>query len=186
VIAQTQGRPVSAGDQWRLVDDEGYDVPDGGPGELWVRGPYTVPGYHAPAQVNEAAFAPEGWYRTGDIVRLHSSGNFIVAGRRRDFINKGGEKVSAAELEELAAAHPAVLSAAAVSVPSEAFGEAICVFATLHRGRSLELFELRRFLADDGVAAYKLPDRLKIIDELPVTAVGKVDKTALRNVAGEE
>jgi 2,3-dihydroxybenzoate-AMP ligase len=186
VIAQTQGRPASAGDQWRLVDDDGRDVPGDGPGELWVRGPYTVPGYLAPAHVNEAAFAPEGWYRTGDIVRLHGSGNFTVAGRRKDFINKGGEKVSAAELEELTTAHPAVLSAAAVAVPSEAFGEAICVFATLHQGRSLELLELRRLLAKDGVAAYKLPDRLEIVTELPLTAVGKVDKSALRKVAGEE
>lgn len=186
VIAETQGRPASAGDQWRLVDDDGRDVPDGGSGELWVRGPYTVPGYFASAQVNEAAFSPEGWYRTGDIIRLHSSGNFMVAGRRRDFINKGGEKVSAAELEELTVAHPAVLSAAAIPIPSEAFGEAICVFATLHSDHSLELFELRRFLANAGVAAYKLPDRLEIVAELPVTAVGKVDKNVLRKAAGRE
>jgi 2,3-dihydroxybenzoate-AMP ligase len=186
VIAQTQGRPASAGDEWRLVGDDGRDVPDGGPGELWVRGPYTVRGYLAPAQVNGAAFAPEGWYRTGDIMRLHPSGNFIVAGRRRDFINKGGEKVSATEIEESTAAHPSVLSTAAIPVASEAFGEGICVFATLHSGYSLELFELRRFLAASGVAPYKLPDRLEIVSELPVTAVGKVDKTALRKVAGEE
>jgi acyl-CoA synthetase (AMP-forming)/AMP-acid ligase II len=185
VIAETQGRPASAGDQWRLVDDDGRDVPDGGSGELWVRGPYTVPGYFASAQVNEAAFSPEGWYGTGDIVRLHSSGNFIVAGRRRDFINRGGEKVSAAELEELIVTHPAVESAAAVAIPNEAFGEAICVFATVP-GDDLELFELRRFLANHGVAAYKLPEQLEIVAELPVTAVGKVDKNALRKAAWRE
>jgi 2,3-dihydroxybenzoate-AMP ligase len=186
VIAESQGRPASAGDEWRLIDDDGRDLPGGGPGELWVRGPYTVPGYLAPAAVNDAAFAPGGWYRTGDIVQLHPSGNFIVAGRRRDFINKGGEKVSAAEVEELTAGHPSVRSAAAVPVPSETFGEAICVFATLHGDCGLDLIQLRHFLAGSGVAPYKLPDRLEIVPELPVTAIGKVDKTALRKAAGEE
>jgi 2,3-dihydroxybenzoate-AMP ligase len=186
IVADTQGRPASAGDEWRLVDADGRDVPDGEPGELWVRGPYTVPGYLAPAQVNDAAFAPQGWYRTGDIVRLHPSGNFVVAGRRRDFINKGGEKVSATEVEELASAHRSVLSAAAIPVSSEVFGEAICVFVTLRDGCGLELVELRRFMAACGVAPYKLPDRLEIVSELPVTAIGKVDKTALRAAAGEE
>jgi 2,3-dihydroxybenzoate-AMP ligase len=186
IVAETQGRPASAGDEWRLVDSGGRDVPDGEPGELWVRGPYTVRGYLAPAEVNDAAFAPGGWYRTGDIVRVHPSGNFVVAGRRRDFINKGGEKVSATEVEELVWAHPSVLSAAAISVPSEAFGEAICVFVTLQGGCGLELVDLRRFLSGCGVAPYKLPDRLEVVAELPVTAVGKVDKTALRAAAGEE
>ncbi len=188
IVTETQGRPASAGDEWRLVDSGGRDIPDGDPGEgeLWVRGPYTVPGYLAPAEVNAAAFEPGGWYRTGDIVRVHPSGNFVVAGRRRDFINKGGEKVSATEVEELVSAHPSVLTAAAVSVPSEAFGEAICVFVTVPGGGGLELVDLRRFLSGCGVAAYKLPDRLKVVAELPVTAVGKVDKTALRAAAGEE
>jgi 2,3-dihydroxybenzoate-AMP ligase len=186
VVAETQGRPASPGDEWRLVDDDGRDVPDGEPGELWVRGPYTVPGYLADADVNAASFTPEGWYRTGDIVQLHPSGNFIVAGRRKDFINKGGEKVSAAEVEELTIAHPSVMSAAAVPVPSEAFSEAICVFVTLHDGCGLDLFELRRFMTRYGVASYKLPDRLEVISELPVTAIGKVDKKALRLAAGEE
>ncbi|MDQ2810858.1 MAG: AMP-binding protein [Actinomycetota bacterium] len=184
VVAQTQGRPACDGDEWRLVEQDGSDVPDGGPGELWVRGPYTVPGYLASADVNDAAFAPEGWYRTGDIVRWHPSGNFVVTGRRRDFINKGGEKVSATEVEELASAHPSVLSAAAIPVPSEAFGEGICVFVTLHSDGDLELAELRRFLSSCGVAPYKLPDRLEIVSELPVTAIGKVDKTALHAAAG--
>lgn len=186
VVAETQGRPACAGDEWRLIDEDGRDLPGRGPGELWVRGPYTVRGYLASARVNDAAFAPGSWYRTGDIMRLHSSGNFMVAGRRRDFINKGGEKVSATEMEELVAAHSSVLAAAAVPVPSEVFGEAICVFAALRHGCGLELSELRRFLAGCGVASYKLPDRLEIVPELPVTAVGKVDKTALRQAAGKE
>ena len=96
------------GDEWRLIDETGADVPAGEPGELWVRGPYTISGYLAAPDGQRAAFAPGGWYRTGDIVRQHPSGNFVVEGRRKDFINTGGEKVSAEEVEELTETHPAV------------------------------------------------------------------------------
>jgi 2,3-dihydroxybenzoate-AMP ligase len=186
VIEGTQGRPASPGDEWRIVGTDGHDIADGTAGELWVRGPYTIGGYLASPKENAAAFAPGGWYRTGDVVRLHPSGNLLVEGRRRDFINKGGEKVSAEEIEELVAAHPAVAYVAAVAVPSEVFGEDICVFAVPRDGGEIGLRELRRFLAGRGIAPYKLPGRLEILPALPLTAVGKVDKAALRALAREE
>jgi 2,3-dihydroxybenzoate-AMP ligase len=180
VVQWTQGRPASAGDEWRLTDEAGRSVPPGEPGELWARGPYTAGRYLASPAVNEAAFAPGGWYRTGDIVRQHPSGNFVVEGRRKDFINTGGEKVSAEEVEELVAAHPAVELAAAVAAPSELLDEEICVFVTLRPAAELGLRDLRRFMTGRGLAPYKLPARLSIVGELPATAVGKVDKAALR------
>lgn len=84
VINWTQGRPASPGDEWRLTDESGYDVPPGEPGELWVRGPYTIGGYLASEQENGMAFAPGGWYRTGDVICPHPSGNFVVEGRRKE------------------------------------------------------------------------------------------------------
>jgi 2,3-dihydroxybenzoate-AMP ligase len=185
----TQGRPASPGDEWRLTDETGADVPAGEPGELWVRGPYTISGYLAAPEVNDAAFAPGGWYRTGDIVRPHPSGNFVVEGRRKDFINTGGEKVSAEEVEELTETHPAVAQAAAVAAPSSQLGEKVCVFVTPRPGGEqpeLTLHELRRHLASQGVAPYKLPARLRVVAELPVTAVGKLDKAELRRQARTE
>jgi 2,3-dihydroxybenzoate-AMP ligase len=186
VISWTQGRPASPGDEWRLTDETGREVPAGEPGELLVRGPYTIGGYLASEAENEAAFAAGGWYRTGDIVRPHPSGNFVVEGRRKDFINSGGEKISAEEVEELAVAHPSVALAAAVAAPSELLGEEVCVFATLRPGGQLTVRDLRRYLAGRGMAPYKLPARLRILGELPVTAVGKVDKVALRALARDE
>ncbi len=188
VIEWTQGRPACPADEWRLTDENGLDVPPGEPGELLTRGPYTIGAYLASDAENAAAFAPGGWYRTGDIVRQHSSGNFVVEGRRKDFINCGGEKVSAEEIEELVVAHPAVAAAAVVAAPSELLGEEVSVFVTLSPGDAaspgtLSLKDLRAYLTALGVAPFKLPARMRIIGELPLTAVGKVDKTALRAMA---
>jgi len=183
VIEWTQGRPASPGDQYRLVDETGTDVPPGEQGELWVRGPYTIPGYLAGPEVNGASFAPGGWYRTGDVIRPHPSGNFVVEGRRKDFINTDGEKVSAEEVEELTETHPLVAHAAVVAAPSELSGEEVCLYV-IRRGEAeteLTLSELRRYLTGQGMARYKLPGRLRVVAELPVTAVGKVDKAELRN-----
>jgi 2,3-dihydroxybenzoate-AMP ligase len=173
VTLETQGRPASPGDEWRLADD----------GELQVRGPYTIGGYLAEDAVNAAAFAPGGWYRTGDIVHLHPSGNFVVAGRKKDFINRGGEKVSAEEIETLLSEHDAVQVCAAVAMPSTEFGEAICLFAVPRPDHPLDLGVARRHLTNHGVARYKLPDRLVVLDTLPTNAVGKIDRVALRALA---
>jgi 2,3-dihydroxybenzoate-AMP ligase len=189
VIEWTQGRPACPADEWRLTDETGRDVPPGEPGELLVRGPYTIGAYLATDAENAAAFAPGGWYRTGDIVRQHPSGNFVVEGRRKDFINCGGEKVSAEEIEELVMAHPAVAAAAAVAAPSELLGEEVSVFVTLRDATppgALSLKGLRAHLTALGVAPYKLPAWMRVVGELPLTAVGKVDKTALRAMARED
>lgn len=122
VAAGTQGRPICDADEWRLVDDADADVAPPAAGELWTRGPYTVRRYLAAPEVNTAAFTPDGYYRTGDIVRWHPSGNFLVEGRRHDVINRGGEKVSTQELEGLLAAHEDLIATAAVAMPSRGFG----------------------------------------------------------------
>ena len=139
-------------------------------------------GYLASESDNAAAFAPGGWYRTGDIVRQHPSGNFVVEGRRKDFINCGGEKVSAEEIEELVVTYPGVAAAAVVAAPAELLGEEVCVFVTAGAAPP-SLRELRGHLTRLGVAPFKLPARLRVLGELPVTAVGKVDKAALRALA---
>lgn len=186
VIEWTQGRPASPGDECRLTDETGNEVPPGEPGELHVRGPYTIRAYLASKEINDAAFAPGGWYRTGDVVRPHPSGNFVVEGRRKDFINAGGEKVCAEEVEELAETHPAVRQAAAVAAPSELLGEEVCVFVTTRAGKDLTLHDLRRHLTAEGMAPYKLPARLHLVPDLPQTPVGKVDKAALRQRASTQ
>ena len=180
VVCQTQGRPASRGDEIVIVDNHGNPVAPGQMGELLTRGPYTVAGYYRDPEANRRSFTRDGFYRTGDLVRLHSSGNLIVEGRVKDAINRGGEKISVDELEAMVLQHPRIASAAAVAMPHPIYGEAVCLYAVLRDGEVLDLRDVRRFLEDRGLARYKLPERLELVDSLPMVGVGKVNKVALR------
>jgi 2,3-dihydroxybenzoate-AMP ligase len=181
VVVETQGRPVSPDDEIRIVDDDGHEVPSGAVGELECRGPYTIRGYFKATEHNRVAFTPDGFYRTGDLVRLHPSGNLVVEGRKKDLINRGGEKISAEELENLILAHPAVLNVAVVAMPDPVLGERACAFVIRRPGTTLTLADLTRFLSEEKrIAKFKLPERLEARERLPMTAVGKISKAQLR------
>jgi 2,3-dihydroxybenzoate-AMP ligase len=126
VIVETQGRPISEADEFRIIDENDREVPPGELGELITRGPYTIRGYYKAEEHNRTTFTADGYYRTGDVVRLHPSGNFIVEGRRKDLINRGGEKISAEEIENFILTHPAVQNAAVVAMPDPVLGERTC------------------------------------------------------------
>ena len=180
VIVETQGRPVSEADEFKIVDDQSREVAPGELGELITRGPYTIRGYYKAPQHNRASFTADGFYRTGDMVRLHRSGNFIVEGRNKDLINRGGEKISAEEIENLILTHPAVLNTAVVAMPDPVMGERACAYVVLKKGASLDFAQLCRFLEQKRIARFKLPERLELIEALPTTAVGKISKKDLR------
>jgi non-ribosomal peptide synthetase component E (peptide arylation enzyme) len=177
----TEGRPLSPADEIRIVDPDGHDLPPGAVGELLTRGPYTVRGYYRAERYNDQVFTPDGFYRTGDLARVTPQGHLVVAGRLRDVVNRGGEKVPTGEVEEHLRAHPSVRQAAVVAVPDPTLGEKSCAFVIPAAGGSPTLTGLRDFLAGRGLADYKLPDLLRLIDSFPYTAVGKVDKRALRD-----
>lgn len=179
--AETQGRPVSELDEIRIVDDDGCDVPPGEMGELLCRGPYTIGGYYRAEAHNAKVFTPDGFYKSGDIVRLHPSGNIVVEGRKKDLINRGGEKISAEEVENLLLKHHAIANVAVVAMPDPMLGERACACVVLREGSTLTLAEITRFLhEDERIAAFKIPERLEIFDELPITGVGKISKRDLR------
>ena len=180
VACLTQGRPLSPADEIRIVDHAGHDVASGEAGELWCRGPYTIRGYYRAEERNGEAFTPDGFYRTGDVVRRTSSGNLIVEGRIKDQINRGGEKISAEEVESHLMAHPAVSAAAVVAMPDRTLGERTCAYVTLRPETNLTMDGMRDFLATRGLARYKWPERLETIDAMPLTNVGKIKKTELR------
>src|SRR5215469_2062668 len=180
VACSTQGRPLSPADEIRIVDVSGREVAPGDCGELWCRGPYTIRGYYRASERNLEAFTADGFYRSGDLVRLDSSGNLVVVGRIKDQINRGGEKISAEEVESHLIAHDAVSAAAVVAMPDELLGERACAFVMLKPGASLELERMREFLAARGLARYKWPERLEVIDSMPLTNVGKVKKAELQ------
>ena len=179
VRLETVGRPVSPDDEVRLTDDEGRDVPDGEVGELTVRGPYTLRGYYRVPEYNARQFTPDGFYRSGDLMRRHPSGSYLVEGRIKDLVNRGGEKISAEEVENLILTHPSVRNVACVPIPDPVLGERMCACVIPREGRSLTLEELTRFLLDAGMAKFKLPERLVMMDDFPMSTFGKVSKKAL-------
>jgi salicylate---CoA ligase len=182
VICGTQGRPLSPGDEVRIVDADGHDLPDGQPGALLTRGPYTPRGYYRAPEQNARAFTPDGWYASGDVVRRRSDGNLVVEGRDKDMINRGGEKISAEEVENLLYRMPGIAQVAAVAAPDAELGERICVFVVPEPGPPITLGGIRDGMAAAGVARFKWPERLEIVTELPATKVGKLDKKALRDM----
>jgi 2,3-dihydroxybenzoate-AMP ligase len=179
VRRETCGRPASPADEVYLVDEDGNVVPDGEPGELIVRGPYTLRGYFRSPEHNARAFTPDGFYRSGDLLRKMPSGNYVVEGRVKDLINRGGEKISAEEVENLILAHPAVLNVACVPYPDPVLGERMCACVVLRPGRTLSLEELVTFLRGFEIASFKLPERLESFDALPLSGFGKVSKKDL-------
>jgi 2,3-dihydroxybenzoate-AMP ligase len=180
VILTTQGRPVSEADEILVVDAKGEPVQDGTPGALLTRGPYTPRGYFRAAAHNARAFTRDGWYASGDVVVRRADGNLVVCGRDKDMINRGGEKISAEEVENFAYQIDGVEMAAAVAMPDPVLGERLCLYLTLAEGRSVGLHDVVANMQSAGVAKFKQPERLVVVDRIPTTKVGKIDKKALR------
>jgi 2,3-dihydroxybenzoate-AMP ligase len=180
VRLETVGRPICPDDEVRLVDEDGNDVADGEIGELLCRGPYTLRGYFRAPEHNARAFTPDGFYRSGDLMWRHPSGNYVVAGRSKDLINRGGEKISAEEIENLILAHPAVLNVACIPVPDPVLGERMCACIVPQAGAQVPtLDELIAFLRSHEIAAFKLPERIEVLEAFPLSPVGKVSKKDL-------
>jgi 2,3-dihydroxybenzoate-AMP ligase len=180
VVCTTQGRPMCPDDEVRLVNEFDQDVAGDEPGSLLTRGPYTPRGYYKAAEQNGRAFTEDGWYRSGDICRRTREGNLIVEGRDKDMINRGGEKISAEEVENLVYQLPGVSQVAAVSMPDPLLGERVCLYVVPRAGARLTLEEIRASMEGFGIARFKLPEHLVLVDELVATKVGKIDKKALR------
>jgi mycobactin salicyl-AMP ligase len=178
LVDHTQGRPLCAGDELRIVDGDGNPVAPAEEGELLVRGPYTLNGYFRAERDNERCFDPHGFFRSGDLVRLRHDGYLVVTGRVKDVICRGGETISAADLEEQLLRHPSIFSAAAVPLPDPYLGEKICA-AIVFTGPEVTLPELNAYLDERGVATHARPDVLVAMTTLPTTPIGKIDKKAI-------
>jgi 2,3-dihydroxybenzoate-AMP ligase len=181
LVLHTQGRPISPDDEILVVDDADRPVPAGRVGHLLTRGPYTIRGYWRAEAANATAFTPDGFYRTGDLVRVVHGGYLVVEGRATDQINRGGEKVSAEEVENHLLAHPSVHDVAVVAVPDQYLGERSCAFVVPRRGAPApSTAAIRGFLRQRGLAAYKIPDRVEVVAGFPETGVGKTSRRQLR------
>ncbi|MFT4149264.1 MAG: AMP-binding protein [Paracoccaceae bacterium] len=185
IIIGTQGRPISPDDEVLVLDDDGTPVPEGAPGNLLTRGPYTIRAYHNDPGANARSFTPDGFYRTGDIVRRLPGGYLVVQGRAGDHINRAGEKISAEEIEDHLLAHPSVFDAAVVSIPDAFLGERICAFV-IPQGEKPKTPALKAFVRSRGIAEFKVPDQIVFVDAFETTAVGKISRKALRAALREK
>src|SRR5256886_14794565 len=156
------GVVFSDADEVRIVDADGRDLPDGQPGALLTRGPYTPRGYYRAPEQNARAFTPDGWYASGDVVRRRPDGNLVVEGRDKDMINRGGEKISAEEVEKLLYRMPGIAQVAAVAAPDAELGERICVFVVPEPGQDITLDAISGGMAAAGVAKFKWPEQLEL------------------------
>ncbi|MCT8341388.1 MULTISPECIES: (2,3-dihydroxybenzoyl)adenylate synthase [Photorhabdus] len=180
-IFTTQGRPMSEDDEIRIVDDQGNIQAPGSAGMLIIRGPYTFRGYYKSPEHNAKVFDKEGFYYSGDLAYMTKEGYVCIVGREKDQINRGGEKIASEEIESLLLKHEGVIHSALVSMPDPLMGEKSCAFIVV-ADPNINTLQLRKYLRGMGIAEYKLPDRFEIIDVMPVTPVGKIDKLLLRKI----
>jgi 2,3-dihydroxybenzoate-AMP ligase len=181
LLFESSGAPVSTWDEIKVVDDADREVADGVSGELLTRGPYTIRGYFDAPEKNREAFTADGFYRMGDLVTKR--GRYVYTeGRRKDLINRGGEKISCEEIENLICAHPKVDSVVLVAMPDPVFGEKACACVVAKPGATLTFDELIAFLRTRQIASFKLPERLELMAAFPISPVGKIMKRELREL----
>jgi acyl-CoA synthetase (AMP-forming)/AMP-acid ligase II len=184
LAATTDGQPWNY--EVRILDNDGREVAPGTDGEIAARGPGMFLGY-AEAQQNAEAHTADGFFLTGDIGHLTPEGAIRITDRKKDIIIRGGENLSAKEIEDVLHSHPAIREAAVVSMPHERLGEGVCAFTILREGTSgLTLAEVARHCEAAQMARQKIPERLIVVDELPRTPSGKIRKDQLRRRLREE
>jgi 2,3-dihydroxybenzoate---[aryl-carrier protein] ligase len=180
-LLESSGAPVSEFDEIDVVDLSGEPVADGESGELITRGPYTIRGYYNADQINAEAFTADGFYRMGDIVRKR--GRYVYTeGRRKDLINRGGEKINCEEIENLIFRLRQVQAVSVVAMADPVFGEKACACVVLAAGTELTFDQLISHLRAQQIASFKLPERLEVLDSFPVSPAGKILKRELREI----
>ena len=185
VLENSVGRPVSGHDEVRIVTPgTDAEVPMGATGEALFRGPYTIRGYYKSEAEDVDRFTADGFYRSGDLMRceVHDGRRYYYfCGRIKDVVDRGGEKINAEEVENVLNGHPAILTSAVVAMPDPVYGERVCAFVIARRpGAALTLPMVCGYLQEVGLAKFKWPERLEVVDEFPLSASGKLSKKALR------
>lgn len=158
---------------------DGNPLPPNRPGELLVKGPGVFSGYYRAPEENEKLFDHEGFFRTGDLAKIDTRGNITLTGRIKEMINRGGESISATDIERLIIRHQEVEMVAVVPMPDPEMGERACAYVKLKAGSRLTFDGITSFLKDQGASVLQLPERIEFIDSMPLTKAGKIDKQTL-------
>jgi 2,3-dihydroxybenzoate-AMP ligase len=180
VICTTVGRPTCPYDTYKVIDQEGKTLPPGEQGELILKGPGVFTGYHDNPEENKAAFTKDGFFRTGDVARINEKGYITITGRIKEMINRGGESISATEIERLITRHPDVAAVAVIPMPDPLMGEKVCAYIQPKTGASLTFEGIISFLREQKASVLQLPERIEFIDDMPYTGVQKTDKRLLQ------
>ena len=179
-ICCTVGRPTFPYDIYKVVDISGNSLPPNTPGELLVKGPCVFSGYYNNAEENALVFDNDGFFRTGDVATINEKGYISLTGRVKEMINRGGESISATEIEKLINRHPDVAVVAVIAMPDPLMGERACAYIQPEKGAQLTFDGIIGFLKDQNASVLQLPERIEFVDAMPYTAAQKLNKQALR------
>jgi 2,3-dihydroxybenzoate-AMP ligase len=180
VICTTVGRPTCPFDTYKVIDQKGKTLPVGAEGELVLKGPGVFTGYYNNPEENGKVFTRDGFFRTGDLARINEKGYITLTGRIKEMINRGGESISATEIERLITRHPGVAAVAVIPMPDPLMGERVCAYIQPKAGARLTFEEVISFLKGQKASVLQLPERIEFIDAMPYTGVQKMDKRALQ------
>jgi len=178
-ILQTVGKPTCPYDTYKVVDSKGRELPLNAPGELAIKGPGVFTGYYKAPKENKMAFDKKGFFRTGDVVKIDQAGNVTITGRIKEMINRGGESISATEIESLIIGHPGVAMVAVIPMPDPVMGERVCAYIQPKPGAELSFDNIIAYLRERKASVLQLPERIEFIGEMPLTKAEKVDKKIL-------
>ncbi|MBN1255333.1 MAG: AMP-binding protein [Deltaproteobacteria bacterium] len=179
-ICSTVGRPTCPYDMYKIVDPQGHELPPHSEGELVVKGPGVFTGYYNNLEENKRAFTQNGFFKTGDVAKIDERGYIRLTGRIKEMINRGGESISATEIERLISRHPDVAAVAVIAMPDQTMGERVCAYIQPKAGSHPTFEEIISFLKGQKASVLQLPERIEYIKTMPYTGAEKVDKRSLR------
>ena len=179
-ICSSVGRPTCPYDTYKVIDKDGNELPLGREGELVVKGPGVFTGYYHNPVENKQVFTQDGFFRTGDLATIDEQGYIRLTGRIKEMINRGGESISATEIERLISRHPRVATVAVIPMSDPLMGERVCAYIQPKAGTRLSFDEVISFLKEQKAAVLQLPERIEFIDAMPFTGAEKIDKRSLR------
>ncbi len=179
IILHTVGRPTCPYDTYKVVDRKGKELPPNTPGELVIKGPGVFTGYYKAPQENKLAFDKNGFFRTWDVVKMDEAGNMTITGRVKEMINRGGESISATEIERLIMGHPGVAIVAVIPMPDPVLGERVCAYIQPKPGANLNFDKIISHLKERKASVLQFPERIEFIEDMPLTKAEKVDKKTL-------
>jgi 2,3-dihydroxybenzoate-AMP ligase len=179
-ICNTVGKKDCPYNEFKVISQYGEETPVGVEGELVTKGPTIFTGYFKSEEENKKIFTEDGFFKTGDLARIDKKGTITITGRIKETILRGGETISAVEIERLISSHPGVMDVAVIGMPDETLGERVCAYVVVKPGAKLGFEDVIAFLKGMGASVMQLPERMEFVDAIPLTKIGKADKKMLK------